>query len=83
MGNYDFNATPLAPPDTKVLISDKPPKRGTFGLHGIYVWYIGPSIEYYMCYNCYIPATGGTTNADTVKKSATNTLPDHEFRHIF
>ena len=67
MGNYDFNATPFTPPGTKVLIHNKPLKGGTFGSHGICAWYIGPSIEHYRCYKCYIPSTGGTTNANMVE----------------
>ncbi len=41
-GQFDFNATPLAPPGTKVLVHSKPQKRGTWDFNGKEGWYIGP-----------------------------------------
>ena len=67
MGNYDFNSTPLAPPGTKCIIHLKPQKRGTFQTHGIDAWYIGPSMQHYRCFKCFVPETGGTRDADTVE----------------
>ena len=47
-GNFDFNATPLAPPGTRILLRDlKPDKRPSWGFHGDDGWYIGPSLEHY------------------------------------
>ena len=67
MGNYDFNTNPLAPPGTKCLIHLKPQKRGTFQAHGIDAWYIGPSMQHYRCFKCFVPETGGTRDTDTVE----------------
>ena len=66
-GNFDYSATPLAPPGTKVFLHEKPQKRGSWAPHGIDAWYIGPIMEHYRCYKCYIPSTGAMCNADTVE----------------
>ena len=65
--NFDFNATPLAPPGTKARVHLKPHQRKSFGAHGIDGWYVGPSRNYYRCYKCWIRKTGGTRDADTVE----------------
>lgn len=67
--NLDFNARSVAPPGTKVSIHDKLQKRGTYGVHGINAWCIGPNMNHYRCYTWYVPVTGGTRFADTVKFS--------------
>ena len=66
-GNFDFNAHPLAPPGTKVVIHKKPNDRTSWQYHGTEAWYIGPSLEHYRCFKCFIPATGAIINTDTVK----------------
>lgn len=64
-GQFNFNATPLAPPGTKVVVHHK--NRKTYGVHGLDGWYIGPSMHHCRCYECFIPSTGGKMNADTVE----------------
>ena len=66
-GNFDFNATPLAPPGTRILLHLKPDKRPSWGFHGEDGWYIGPSLEHYRCVKCFMPATGREKDADTVE----------------
>ena len=66
-GNFDYNATPMAPPGTKVLVHEKPGNRKTWAGHGTEGWYIGPSLEHYRCYKCYMPTTHAERNADTVE----------------
>ena len=56
-GNYDFNRTPIAPPGTKVVAHVAADTRTPFGVHGAVGWYIGPSLEHYRCWKCYIPDT--------------------------
>jgi hypothetical protein len=34
--------------------------------HGIDGWYVGPSLDHYQCYKCYIPSTFGVRDALTV-----------------
>ena len=66
-GNFDFNATPLAPPGTKVLIHGEASNRPSFSTHAVDGWYIGPSPNHYLCYHCYIPSTASTRHANTVE----------------
>jgi hypothetical protein len=66
-GNFDFNATPLAPPGTKILLHLKSKVRGSWSYHGEEGWYIGPSLEHYRCVKCFIPKTSRTRDADTVQ----------------
>lgn len=66
-GNYNFNATPIAPPGTKVLVHEKPDQRASFAPHGITGWYVGPAPEHYRCYKVYIPSTNKTRITDTVQ----------------
>ena len=66
-GNYNFNATPMAPPGTKVVVHEKPKNRKTFAGHGTEAWYIGPSPDHYRCYKCYMPETCRERDADTVE----------------
>ena len=65
-GQFDFNATPLAPPGTKVVIHNKPNTRQSWDLHGSEGWYIGPSLHYYRCAKCFLPKSRREINSDTV-----------------
>jgi hypothetical protein len=55
-GNFDYNRTPIAPIGTRVIAHVTAEKRKTFGasVHGDIGWYIGPSLEHYRCYKCYL-----------------------------
>ena len=66
-GNFDYNATPMAPPGTKVLVHETPAQRKTFGAHGVEGWYIGPALNHYRCFQCYIPSTASIRHALTVE----------------
>ena len=66
-GNFDFNATPLAPLGTKALIHERPKQRGTWATHGVLGWYIGPEMEHYRCHNIYVPKTRAERASDTVE----------------
>ena len=66
-GEFDFNATPLAPPGTRVVAHNKPAVRGTWAPNGEDAWYIGPSLEHYRCVHCYFPSTRATRHSDTVE----------------
>ena len=65
-GNFDFNATPTAPPGTKVVVHEKATNRKLWAGHGTEAWYIGPSLEHYRCFKCYMPTTYNEQDADTV-----------------
>ena len=66
-GEFDYNKTPLAPVGTKVLVHEKPKQRGSWVDHGIPGWYLGPCLDHYRCYNCYLPTTNGERVSDTVE----------------
>ena len=71
-GELDFNATPLAPPGTRVVARSKPSVRGTWDPNWEDAWYVGPSMEHYRCVNCYFPQTKATRDVDTVTFFPTN-----------
>ena len=65
-GNFNYNATPMAPPGTKVVVHEKPNVRDSWGLRGLEGWYIGPSLQHYRCVKCFMPNTKAVKDADTV-----------------
>ena len=65
-GAFDFNATPLAPPGTKVQFYDPPATRKTWAPHSLDGFYLEPAMQHYRCYRCYIPATRSEWIARTV-----------------
>jgi hypothetical protein len=65
-GEFNFNATPLAPPGTKVLFHKKPDDRTSWGPHGREGWYIGPALQHYRCVTCFAPDTRKELISDTV-----------------
>ena len=46
-GEFDYNATPLAPPGTKVVAHVKPSIRQSWAPNGEDAWYVGPTMEHY------------------------------------
>ena len=50
-GNFDFNATSLATPGTKVLIQKAASNQTFFSTHAVNGWYSGPSPNHYRCYH--------------------------------
>ena len=66
-GEFNFRATPLAPPGTKIIAHVSPDKRGTWDLNGEQGWYVGPSLSHYRCVQCYFPRTREVRDCDTVE----------------
>ena len=66
-GSFNFQATPMAPPGTRVIIHLKPAQRASFGAHGLDGWYIGPALDHYRCYTCFVPSTNAERHPDTVE----------------
>ena len=54
-GEFNYSATPLLPPSTKVVAHHTPEDRATWDLNGENGWYIGPSLQHYRCVKCYFP----------------------------
>ena len=46
-GTFDYNATPLAPPGTKIIAYETPNTIKTWALHGLDGWYIGNVEDHY------------------------------------
>ena len=46
-GQYNFDATPMVPPRTKVLMYITPQTRCLWGPHGEDGWYISPVLKHY------------------------------------
>ena len=65
-GEFNFNATPLAPPGTRVIIHKQVDNRTSWGAHGRDAWYIGPSLEHYRCVKCFVTDTRKELDCDTV-----------------
>ena len=65
-GMFDFNATPLAPPGTKVVSHNKPATRASWDMHGSEGWYVGPALRHYRCVTCFMPETRREIVSDTV-----------------
>jgi hypothetical protein len=64
---FNYNATPLAPSGTRVIIHEKPDHQGSWSPHGINAWYIGPSMEHYRAHIVYCSSTGHEGISDTVE----------------
>jgi hypothetical protein len=71
-GSYSFEATPMAPPGTKVLVHLKPTHCKSWSFHASNGWYIGPSLKHYRCIRAIMEGTGSEhlTNTFFVKHHA-------------
>jgi hypothetical protein len=72
-GQFNFNATPMAPLGTKVLIHEKPQKRGSWDPRGVEGWYLGPARQHYRCYQVFAIKTKAIRITDTVEFFPTKT----------
>jgi hypothetical protein len=66
-GAFDYNAMPLAPPGTKIVIDEKASVRGSWAPHGLDGWYIGPALEHYQCYHVHVNNANAERIGDTVE----------------
>ena len=66
-GSFDFNATPMAPPGTRIVVHEKPSTRATWAPHGKDGWYVGPAMEHYRCFTAHVNATNSERVSDTVE----------------
>ena len=66
-GEYHFDATPIAPPGTEMMMHQKPNRRKTFGFNAKKTWYLGPCFKHYRTVRGYVPSTGGERISDTFK----------------
>lgn len=66
-GQFNYSATPLAPPGIKVLTHILPSERKTWEPHTEPGFYIGPAMKHYRCHKVYITRTAAERIAQTVK----------------
>ncbi len=64
-GSYLFDASPMAPPGTKVLVHLKPTHCKSWSFHASNSWYIGPSLKHYCYIHTIMEGTGGKHLTDT------------------
>ena len=83
-GEFSYNATPLAPTRTQVIIHEKPTVRGTWAPHGEKGWYLGPLMNHYCCHHVYVTKTRGERDSDCVEFFPHNTpLPNKSSEENF
>ena len=66
-GSFSFDATPMAPPGTEVLIHLKPTRRKSWSFHASNGWYIGPSLKHYRYIRALMEDTGSERLTDTFR----------------
>eukprot|EP00957_Ditylum_brightwellii_P055308 4192017-Ditylum_brightwellii.AAC.1 len=64
---FNFDATPLAPLETHVTFHEKANQKATWALNGTKAWYIGPPLEHYRYYKCFIVKTKAERIGDTIE----------------
>ena len=65
-GQFNFDATPLAPPGMKIVTHNKPDQRASWAPHGAEGFYVGGTPEHYRCFRVFIPALQSTRVSDTL-----------------
>ena len=64
-GQFDYNATPLAPPGYKCIIHDKPTARKSWAVHRTKAYYTALAMRHYRCYEVHVQKTLAKRIADT------------------
>ena len=77
-GAFNYNATPLAPPGTQVIIHEKPTAIGTWEPHGVKGWYLGPSMNHYRYHHVYTTNKRGERDSDCVEFFPTKLTPSRQ-----
>jgi len=65
-GTYSFDATPMAPMGTPMLMHLKPVRRGTWDYHAVKAWYYAPALKHYRVIKGVLES-GATRLTDTWK----------------
>ena len=66
-GEYHFEANPIAPPGTQMMMHEKPGRRRTWGFNAKKAWYLGPCFKHYRSVRGILPSTGGERISDTYR----------------
>ena len=68
-GEYHFDATPVAPPGSEMLMHKKPNRRKTFGLNELKAWYLVPCFKHYRTFKGSLQSTRSEIMSDTVRSN--------------
>ena len=49
-----------------MIVHSKPSQRGSWDPHGVVGFYVGPVMDHYRCFRCYIPTTRAERISDTI-----------------
>ena len=66
-GKYHFDAAPIAPPGSEMIMHENPNQRMTFGYNAKKAWYIAPCFKHYQTFKGILPSTGSEIMSDTVQ----------------
>ena len=66
-GEFHFDATPITPQGTEMLIQKKPNQRRTFGFNAKKAWYIAPCFQHYRTFKGIMASNGAERILDTVQ----------------
>ena len=59
-GTYNSDTTPLDPLGVRALLYNDPNHCVSYGVHGYEAYYLGPALQHYRCYKCFVQYTWGT-----------------------
>ncbi len=62
-----FDATPVAPPGSEMLMHQKPARRSSFGPNFKKAWYLGQCLNHYRTFRDILLSTGAERLSDTIK----------------
>ena len=74
-GSFSFNATPMAPLGTEVLVHIKPNRRSTWGYHASKAWYLSHSTNHYRCIRVLMANTPGSERIMNTFRFCHHTIP--------
>ena len=66
-GPFDYNATPLGPLGSRVIIHNKASSRKSWDQRGESGWYVGPALVHYRCYTTCKAKTKALAISDTIE----------------
>ena len=66
---YNFNATPVAPPGNPIVVHEKSAFFGSKAIQGIDGWYLGQALHHYRCFEVFSRNTTHSRIADNVEFS--------------
>ena len=66
-GEFHFNATPIAPPGSEMLMHENPNRRKTFVFNAKKSWYIAPCFKHYQTFKGIMSSTGAEILSGTVR----------------